>query len=145
MAASRYLITAALYILKNERSANWKQLQQHVMLIQKAPVRMWLREYCLTGLQRGPSKRSSHCASVRVCVCTCARHAMCHQRAPIRPFRTRRASSCPKQTTVHGAGNCVTGLGIKCARLNDKSSRCVRACVPSPRNVRKQGRGRQIQ
>lgn len=69
--------------------------------------------------------------------------------SPLRPFYARRASLCTKLMTVPAtaggrAGNCVTGPGIKCARLNDKSNRCVcvrvRSCaLLPPRNVRKQG------
>lgn len=68
MPASRYLITAALYILKNERRANWKQFQPHVMLIQKT----------LTGCANAASLDYSEGQAngphiARACVCVCAR------------------------------------------------------------------------
>lgn len=70
---------------------------------------------------------------VSVCACVRVDVHLSFDASSVRPFYARRASFCAKlmtlPATVGGStGNCVTGLGIKCARLNDKSNRCVRAC-----------------
>lgn len=133
MPVSRFLITAALYIFKMKAVQTGNTFSRTRCWFKKLECTCSCMNAVTLDYSEGPNKRSSHCVRAGGSV-------VCHQRARqfarfergVRhPARNRRL--CLERREGGGTpGNCVTGLGIKCAWLNDKSSRCVCARVFLP-------------